>query len=342
MIPSLEDSRPDYSVVVPVYNSTESLRELYEQLKEVFGGMLEADFELVFVDDGSPNRETWPALEALSLEDSRIRAFQLMRNAGQQNATMCGLIHARGRRVLIMDDDLQHRPEEIPKLARKLDEDNTLDVIFARPVAREHSAARNLGSFLFGKLMSILIQKPKGIRFSSFILMHDHLRDAMTSYGGHRITICSLICMNTPNIANVEVDASARRYGKSGYTLSSLVRLAFNHMFNFSSLPLKAMSIGGAVVAALSMLYAAYIFYERLNGRIGSAGFASTVILISFYSGLLLTSMGIVGQYMVRILRATTYGQQFALRQTPDDIASRNAPTLKKNTESSPTSLHLS
>jgi glycosyltransferase involved in cell wall biosynthesis len=307
-----------YSIVVPVYNSAESLCELFERLAAVFADRDTDGFELLLVDDASSNPDTWTTMEALQKQDSRVVAMQLMQNTGQQNAILCGLHAARGDRVLIMDDDLQHPPEEIPKLIAALDNAPRLDVIIGVPEEEQHAIYRNISRYLFGKLMNVLVQKPRGLRFASFILMRSSVRDAMARYRGHRVTINSLICQNTSHVENATVNYAQRKYGQSGYTLGRLIRLALNHVFNFSSVPLKAMIYMGATVSVLTVLYALLILYQRLTGRIETAGFATIIILMSLYSGVLLTSLGIVGQYLLRLLRATTYGQQYSLRQVAD------------------------
>ena len=303
-----------YSIVVPVYNTDQSLIELHQRLETVFTQEVQASFELVLIDDASPNNKSWETIEALHNEHPTVRGYQLMQNAGQHNATMCGIHKAKGNRIFIMDDDLQHQPEEIPKLIAALDADSRLDVIIAVPESRKHSSYRNLGSNLFQKVMNVIIHKPKNIRFASFILLDKHLQEALIKYTGNKITICSLICMNTKNIKNITVQSAPRKYGESGYSLYKLCTLALNHMFNFSSFPLKVMSVGGAIISILSLFYACFILYQRLTGQIAVAGFSTIVILLSLYSGIIIFSLGIIGQYMVRILRATTYGQQFTVR----------------------------
>lgn len=310
------ESKVQYSIVIPVYNADQSLTELYQRLETVFTKEVQASFEVVFVDDASTNKTTWETIEVLHEEHSNVRGFQLMQNAGQQNATMCGLHQAQGNRLIIMDDDLQHQPEEIPKLIAALDADSRLDVIIGVPENRKHSLYRNVGSALFHKVINVIIHKPKNVRFASFILLEKHVQEVLKKYMGNKITTCSLISMNTRNIQNVTVLGAPRKYGESGYSVGKLCNLALNHMFNFSSFPLKVMSVGGGVVSVFALLYASYTLYRRLTGQITAAGFTTIVILISLYSGMLMFSLGIIGQYMVRILRATTYGQQFAIRRS--------------------------
>ena len=310
-----------YSVVIPVYNSVESLPELYERIRELFDHTLLQSFELVFVDDASPNLETWNTLHALHQQDSRVRVFQLLTNVGQHNATMLGLKKSRGQFVITMDDDLQHQPENLPELIQAYGDGTQWDAVFAVASNRDNSYAphRNLGSWLFNKLMNATIPKPADLKFSSFRLMNRALCDAILQYQGFSVTMNSLICMYSRRIANVTVEFSERKFGTSGYSFFKLISLAFNHIFNFSAIPLKLISIIGGIISVLALFYTVLVLYWKLTGQIGQTGFATTVILISFFSGTILLSMGIMGQYLIRILRTTTMGMQFSLRSSSDN-----------------------
>src|SRR5690349_9514791 len=136
----------DVSVIVPVFNSARTLRTLCERLFRVFEG-IGRSYEVVFVDDGSRD-DSWIVLSRLQVEfPDRVIAIQLRRNFGQHNALMCGFRHSRGRYIITMDDDLQHPPEEIPKLLQGIDAGG-LDLVYGCPDRRQHRAWRNLGSWL--------------------------------------------------------------------------------------------------------------------------------------------------------------------------------------------------
>ena len=319
----MHDDKIAYSVVVPVYNSSRSLVELFERLQNVFTKELnKAQFELVLVDDASPDPQTWKTIQELSKTDPRVHPFQMLRNAGQHAATLCGIRHARGRIIITMDDDLQHPPEEIPKLLRAYGNGNEWDAVFGVAESRQsaHAYSRNLGSWLFNQLMSRTVDRPEGLQFSSFRLMNRALCDAVGTYQGYFVTLNSLICMKSRRIVNANINLAPRPYGASSYTLSKLAALALNHLFNFSSTPLKAMSAIGFSLSFLALLYAVLVFYWRVTGAIQQAGFATITILISLYSGVILLALGVLGQYLVRILRTTTFGAQYHLRQSPSDV----------------------
>jgi glycosyltransferase involved in cell wall biosynthesis len=306
---------PTYSLVVPVYNSTESLVELCDRVAKTFTETLRESFEIILIDDASPNPETWTTMEAIATENPHVRVFQLMRNAGQHNATMCGLKQARGSYIITMDDDLQHYPEEIPVLVEALRSRPDCDAIMGVPERRHHSAFRNLGSFLANKLVGLAMSKPKGVTFSSFRIITRELKDALVEYRGHMITLGSLMCLCTQRLGSVQVKQAPRKHGRSGYSLAKLFNLALSNVFNFSALPLQVLSVFGLVLAVLAALYALLIVYQRLTGQIGQAGFATLAVLISFFSGAILMSIGVLGQYLIRVLRATTVQRQFTIRR---------------------------
>jgi len=309
-----QDATVAYSVVVPVYNSTESLVELHRRLVQTFETTIQASFEILFVDDASPNPATWPTIESIKKEDPRVRAFQLMRNSGQHNATMCGLRHTRGSYVVMMDDDLQHPPEEVPKLIEALRQHPRWDAVLGVPEHRAHASYRNVASILVNRFIGWSIRKPPHVTLASFRLITRELCDALVEYKGHIITIGSLICMCTQGVGNAEVAHASRAHGKSGYSYRKLIGLAVSNVFNFSDLPLKIISWLGFLSAVLAVAMSIYILYLKLTGGITQAGFATIVLLVSFYSGALLFAVGILGQYIMRIMRAATAQQQFTVR----------------------------
>ena len=138
-----------YSVVVPVYNSEHTLGELYTRLEKVFRETLKEDFELILVDDGSKDR-SYEIMKELREKDHRVRIIQMARNFGQHPALLCGFAHVRGEFVVTMDDDLQHQPEELPKMVRTMQERPDVDVIIASYEGRKHGPIRKLGTKFIG------------------------------------------------------------------------------------------------------------------------------------------------------------------------------------------------
>jgi glycosyltransferase involved in cell wall biosynthesis len=164
--PYAVSDRVAHSVVVPVYNSADVLPMLHSRLTAVMDS-LQAPFELILVDDHSTD-DSWTAITRIAQSDPRVVAYQLERNVGQGQATMIGLRWAAGEFLITLDDDLQHPPEEIPKLLAALRNSEGLDAVFGVPATPRSSRVRRFGSWLFNRLASVLLRKPKTLRNSGF------------------------------------------------------------------------------------------------------------------------------------------------------------------------------
>ncbi len=303
----------DFSVVIPVYNSDNSLEELFSRIKEVLGA-LGGDFEVIFVDDASSDN-SWSILKSIRKRDKRAKIIQLLNNAGQHNALRCGLNYAKGRYIITMDDDLQHPPEEIPNLVNHLRENTDCDVVFGIPQKREHSYFRNIGSKIVNKIVDMNIHKPKNISISSFRCMRDVLKEAILNYEGGHIAIGSLICQSTSRMASVVVKHEKGKLGKSRYSLKKLLVLALSNVFNYSTLPLQIISYIGFVISTGSFVFLLITVYRRLTGIIKQAGFTTIVCLLCFFSGTILLCFGILGEYIIRIVKNISYERQYIVRE---------------------------
>lgn len=156
----------DYSVVVPVYNSKNTLYELHERIKAVFKDIT-GNYEVILVDDCSID-SSWEKMKNLRKKDKRVKIIHLLRNFGQHNATMCGFNYCNGNYIITMDDDLQHPPEEIPKLIKKINEGYM--VVYGEYKVKQHSKFENFLSKTFQILMHEILKIPKSIYISSFAI----------------------------------------------------------------------------------------------------------------------------------------------------------------------------
>ncbi len=300
----------DLSVVIPVYGSQASVRPLTERLLAVLD-KLGRDYELIFVNDDSPDR-VWDELVALqAAHPARITAIQLTRNFGQHNAIMCGFHEARGRFVVTMDVDLQHPPEEIPKLLDEI-ERTGLDVVYGRYDHKRHRPWRNLGSLV----MNLAYRKVFGIdgEFTAFRIIRREIVQGALSYGLNFTFIDGLLAWNTRRVGGIVVEHQARQQGRSGYTLRKLVRLAFNLLTNFSLLPLQVSTLFGLFSALVGfVLGAVYLWYALFHG-IAVPGYASTIIAVLFLGGVQLFAIGIIGEYVGRLHLNVNRKPQFRVR----------------------------
>ncbi len=290
----------DYSVVIPCYRSGEWIEELVTRISDVFEARGET-FEVILVNDASPD-ETWPSIQKAAENRGYVRGVNLLYNTGQYRATLCGLDRASGDYVLTMDDDLQHPPEEIPKLIQRMHEEPQLDCVLGKFPVKRHGPLRNLGSRMVSRLYEVVYQKPRDIVPSSFRLMTKRLAKSLLMHATVNPVINSLVFRNTRRIENVEVDHQPRTRGTSGYTFSRLVKIVIDNMFSVSSLPLRFVSILGLTSAALAFVLGVSYLIRHLIHPFGEPGFATIVLLIVFFGGMTLFSIGLVGEYMIRIM----------------------------------------
>lgn len=289
-----------YSIVIPCYRSGAWLGEVVERIEAALAPLGEA-FEVILVNDASPD-ETWSAIEQLSRRFGFVRGFDLLFNAGQFRATMCGLEHARGELVVIMDDDLQHPPEAIPTLIAALNERPHWDCVMARFDTPQHGLLRRIGSRFAALLFTYLYGKPREISPSSFRILRREVVQAMCQHQTVNPVIGPLIYRSTRRIGNVSVQHLPRQRGRSGYSLLKLVRIVLNSYFSASTVPLRVVSVLGLLSALASVvLLVTYLIRYWLN-KITFPGFATQVLLTLFFGGLTLFAVGLVGEYMIRIM----------------------------------------
>lgn len=209
------------SVVIPVYNSRNSLEELYIKLSLVLQ-KLTNNYEIILVDDGSTD-ESYEKMKVLRQGDSKVKVIQLDGNFGQQNAIICGFHHATGDYILNLDDDLQHPPEEIAKLITKLDEG--YDIVYGIPLLKQHSFYRNLGSKMTNYLFDKLLSKPVNVKISSFRVIKKSLIDELIKNNSSFVYISAIIFKHTDKVGNIYVKHNSRKHGKSNYNFKKLLKL---------------------------------------------------------------------------------------------------------------------
>ncbi|MCE2495392.1 MAG: glycosyltransferase family 2 protein [Flavobacteriales bacterium] len=293
----MNSSSPVYSVVIPVYNSVQSLEKLCGRLEAVFSSMGDS-FEIVFVDDCSPNRETWPKLEDLCNRDY-VRAVRFSRNFGQQPATICGLEKARGSWVITMDDDGQHAPEDIPKLLRQKQH----DVVIGELREKKHNLRKRILSRIKGRFDRIILDKPRDLKLSAFRLINRNTVDGMLKLKETPYPfIPAMMFYVTKDVVGVSVDHFERTEGTTGYTFRSMLRLFQNLLINNSSLLLRYIGNLGVSIAALSFLFSAYLVFRKLFMDIVAPGWTSVMVTVLFIGGLILFSLGVIGEYLIRII----------------------------------------
>lgn len=284
------------SIVIPVYRGAESITELTARIIDVMEKVADK-YEIIFVHDVSPDR-SWEVIQQLVAKHSAVRGIDLMKNAGQHNALLCGVRHARYELIVTMDDDLQHPPEHIPQLVEKVLEG--YDLVYGVPMQEPRSFARNLMSRLIKK---VILKGTKGgvENISSFRAFRTQLRDAFADTHHPSVFLDLMLSWGARNIAEVKIPHETRKIGTSSYTSWRLISHAMNMITSFSVMPLHLASMIGFVFVLFGFLI---LFVTMLSfvlfGRV-APGFYSLASMIAIFSGTQLFAIGVVGLYIARL-----------------------------------------
>ncbi len=283
------------SFVIPVFRSAGSLQLLCQRLGISFA---EKSFEVIFVEDCGGD-DSWETIQKLASEYEHVRGFKMSRNYGQHNALLCGIRAAKGEVIVTLDDDLQHPPEEIPKLLAKLEEG--FDVVYGPPEKEQHGLFRDLASQITKMALQGAMGADNARNASALRVFRTHLRDAFADYRSPNVNIDVLLTWATTRFAAVRVRHDSRTFGTSGYTTRKLVRHAMNMMTGFSTLPLQAASLVGFAFAVFGVGVLIYVLSRRFLFGASVPGFAFLASLISIFSGAQLMALGIIGEYLARM-----------------------------------------
>jgi glycosyltransferase involved in cell wall biosynthesis len=285
------------SAVVPVYNGESTLAELVARLTRVLAAA-GGGFEILLVNDGSRDG-SWEAIAALAAADPRVRGIDLMRNYGQHNALLCGIRLARGEVIITLDDDLQHPPEEIPKLLAALAP--RVDAVYGTPLAAQHGLWRNLASALTKQVLQGAMGAAVARQVGAFRAFRTRLREAFAQYESPYVSIDVLLTWATTRFAAVPVRHEPRRTGRSNYTFSMLVRHAVNMITGFSVLPLQVASLVGFGAMLFGLGVLAYAVGRYLIQGTSVPGFPFLASVIAIFAGAQLFALGVIGEYLARL-----------------------------------------
>jgi glycosyltransferase involved in cell wall biosynthesis len=294
---SAQNRWPGISVVVPVYRSELIMPELVRRLGQVLPVLAE-NYELVLVNDCSPD-SSWDVILRLAEEHPWIRAFNLMRNYGQHNALLCGIRAAQYGVIVTMDDDLQHPPEEIPKLLDVLAQG--YDAVYGRPAQEQHGLLRDLASLTTKLALQNVMGAEIARQVSAFRAFRAEVVNAFRHYEGSYVSIDVLLTWGTKKFAATPVHHQPRAQGTSGYTLRRLVTHAMNMMTGFSTVPLQVASLVGFLFTLFGMGVLAYVVVRYFLQGAPVPGFPFLASIIALFSGAQLFALGIIGEYLARM-----------------------------------------
>ena len=301
-----------YSVVIPCYKSSQSIRQVVELTSETLTSLGRTPFEFVLVDDFSPDDgATVRELHALAEDYPFVTVVELAQNAGQHNATMAGLNVACGDVIISMDDDLQTHPSQLHLLFDEFDKGS--DVVYGYYPEKKHSAFRNFGSRVNHWSVRILIGKPKDMKTSSFWIIKKFVRDYVIEYKSRYTHLQGLFLRTTKNISSVPVEHFDRQYGQSGYTFKKLVGL-WSNIMGYSIVPLRMATKCGSIFAIAGFIGAIAVFIRKLVVPNATLGWSSMMVAIFFFSGLIMLFLGLIGEYIGRMFQGMNNTPQFVIK----------------------------
>lgn len=282
------------SVVSPVYLAETIVNELVQRLNKVLAPQF-SQFEIILVEDGSPDN-SWQQIQLLCETDPNVKGIRLSRNFGQHYAITAGLEYATGDWVVVMDCDLQDRPEEIMPLFEKTKDGH--DIVYARRKVRKDSFFKKTSSKIFYRLFGYLTDSKQDPSIANFGIYNRNVIQSvlkMKDYVRYFPTMVQWVGFSS---AKLDVEHNSRGDGKSSYTWSKLLRLAFDNVIAFSDKPLRLTIRLGFAISLISMCIGLFYLYKYFAGDIVVVGYASLVISIWFLSGLIVFILGIIGTYL--------------------------------------------
>ena len=282
------------SVIIPCYYSEKTIAKVVELVMEEFHKNEGYECEFVLVNDGSKDR-TFEEIRRLGEKYPNVCGVNLMRNFGQHNALMAGFQYTKGDYVLGMDDDMQTHPSQIFKLIHKMEEG--YDVVYGVYPVRKNSPLKNLTSKLNEVSSRIMLNRPKDIVSSNFWMVTRAVRDEVIKYDSFNPYVDGIFYRITHNIGNVPVEHHKREYGTSGYTFRKLINLWLAY-WNFSVIPLRIS------------------FFNKILHPAVPVGWSSTLCVMVVFFGLVLMVLGVVGEYLGKIIMILNNTPQYIVRET--------------------------
>lgn len=288
--------RPGVSIIVPVYNGAGSIAELAARTVAAMSGT--AAWELVFVVDGSPD-DSWAVVQGLIARHEHVVGIEMFRNFGQHNALLAGIRAARFDVTVTIDDDLQHRPEEIPSLVAALTPD--FDLVYGKSVEEEHGRWRNVSSNFAKAAMGASIGGRMARDSGAVRAFRTTLRDGFAGVTDPYVSIDVLLSWITTRYTTVPVHMDLRTIGASNYNFRKLIRHAINMVTGYSTKPLRFVSWLGFCLAIFGVGVLVFVLIRYATSKDAVPGFPFLASLISILAGAQLFGLGVIGEYLGRM-----------------------------------------
>lgn len=300
----------EISVVIPVYNSGDIVPNLCKAIHDALGNY--KSYELILINDGSKDN-SWEKIKEAASSSPFVTGVNLKKNCGQDNAILAGLRISKGNYCVVMDDDLQHNPVDILILYETITKG--FDVCYAHFEKRKQSFVKNTGSNLNGKMAEVLMSKPKEIYLSPFKIVNRSTVDEIIKFAGPYPYIQGIILSITSNITQVDIQHNERFSGEGNYSIKRSANVFFKMFTGFSILPLRIATLTGIVATLFGILLSFKYLYDYFFGKTLVEGWTTVVILIIVFGGLILISLGIIGEYIGRTYLAVNNKPQYSISE---------------------------
>ncbi len=292
---------PHISIVSPVYRAENIIEKLVDEIMEVVY-QLDVNYEIILVDDRSPDN-SWEVMKQLSVKFPEVKSIRLSRNFGQHPAIVAGLSIAKGEWIVVMDCDLQDQPKEIEKLYKKAIEG--YDLVLARRENRQDGFIKKMYSKIFSKVFNYLADTDFNNEVANFGIYNRKVIASVLTIGDYIKAFPLFIYFTGYNATSVAVEHADRDSGKSSYSFSKGISLAFNAIISFSNKPLKIFVKFGMIISFLAFIGGLVNLIYYLEGSIKVSGYSSLIISIWLLSGIIITVIGVVGIYIGKVFEQT-------------------------------------
>ena len=288
----------EYSIIIPAFHAANSIEKLYHELEQFFKS-INTSFETIIIDDASSD-STWNILKKLKSEKKNIKIIRFAKNFGQHSATLCGFSYAKGKFVITIDDDLEVHPAQIAKLIDEQKKSQN-DVVYGEYKKLNQSILRSLLTGLY-KFGSKVEGKNKG-KGSSFRLIKSELATKLAQEHRHFTFIDELILWYTEKISFIKVEANPNYIERKRYSIGGLFAMTGNVVMFSSTVPLRFVTRVGSTLAIVNFLIGSFYLLKKFLFKTPVPGFTSIIVSVLFSTGLIVLSIGIVAQYISKILK---------------------------------------
>jgi undecaprenyl-phosphate 4-deoxy-4-formamido-L-arabinose transferase len=301
------------SVVIPCYNSEKNIEDVVKKDIEIFEKNGIDDYEFILVNDYSKDK-TWEVLSHLAKKSNSIVAINLAKNSGQHNAIMAGFHYVSGDLIVVSDDDGQTQMDKIQEMIDELNKG--FDVVMTNWEQRtKRSFVRKIGTKLNDKVSRTLMDNPDDIPVSIFFLARKYIIDEIIKYDKPYTFVTGLVLRTTHNIGVVSVEQLPRQSGQSGYSFRKLMSLWLNGFTAFSIIPLRITTYLGVISAMIGFLSGIGVIIRKILNPEIMAGWSSIIAVVMIMAGLILSVLGMIGEYLGRIYMCINNTPQFVIKE---------------------------